>query len=495
MIETVNISQFEAAFNTDLGDQQNPLQTEDYTIFVSEDGGPFTAFLSNTPDTSGTFFGENGKTYAFYSVARDQTGNLEDVPSNADTSTTVQVPEPTEADLALTKSDAVDPVTAGNDVTYTVVVSNAGPDAAQNVVLTDTLPAGVTFASAAPDQGTCNELGGVVTYDLGAIPNGGSVNLIIVVTTTTEGALTNTASVASETTDPNAANNSASETTTVNPVSELMADLAVSKRDDPDPVAAGNSLTYTITVTNNGPDEAENVVVTDTLPSEVSNATTSGCSEDPGGVPTCSLGNIASGDSVEYTITVDVDADTSGTILNAARISSGTTDPHNANDSATEETMVEGICPDDVLISNYQILPRNDQFVEVANVGTDPIRLDACSLVTFNGITELSIGDATQALSGILNPGGITRVPFTRALPTSRGAIGLYNAPPPPDGTPFSTDNETTGMVYLNNNRVLGISHLTVPAHNAIYECIYGGTTTGGPFTRPFKTLDECLGE
>lgn len=60
-----------------------------YTIFVSENDSPFAVWLSNIPDTSGTFSGENGKTYAFYSVARDRTGNLEDTPSRADTTTQV----------------------------------------------------------------------------------------------------------------------------------------------------------------------------------------------------------------------------------------------------------------------------------------------------------------------------------------------------------------------------------------------------------------------
>jgi hypothetical protein len=50
---------------------------KDYTIFVSEDSAPFVVWLHNTPNTSATFSGENGKTYAFYSVARDQTGNIE----------------------------------------------------------------------------------------------------------------------------------------------------------------------------------------------------------------------------------------------------------------------------------------------------------------------------------------------------------------------------------------------------------------------------------
>jgi hypothetical protein len=53
---------------------------KDYTIFVSADGGSYTAWLSNTPTTSATFTGQRGKTYAFYSVARDNVGNIEAAP-------------------------------------------------------------------------------------------------------------------------------------------------------------------------------------------------------------------------------------------------------------------------------------------------------------------------------------------------------------------------------------------------------------------------------
>jgi uncharacterized repeat protein (TIGR01451 family) len=127
--------------------------------------------------------------------------------------TTVNQPE---ADLLITKTDSPDPVTVGDNVTYTVVVSNGGPDAAQNVVLTDTLPGGVTFVSATPDQGSCSESGGTVTCNLGNIASGASVNIVIVVTTTTDGTLTNTASVVSDTTDPSPGNNSTTESTTVN---------------------------------------------------------------------------------------------------------------------------------------------------------------------------------------------------------------------------------------------------------------------------------------
>ena len=59
------------------------------------------------------------------------------------------------ADLSLTKTDSPDPVSTGAPLTYSIRVSNAGPDAATNVVVTDNLPKGVGFVSAESTQGSC----------------------------------------------------------------------------------------------------------------------------------------------------------------------------------------------------------------------------------------------------------------------------------------------------------------------------------------------------
>jgi uncharacterized repeat protein (TIGR01451 family) len=120
-----------------------------------------------------------------------------------------------EADLALSQVDAPDPVLLGDPIRYILTVSNAGPDMAQNVVLTDNLPVGVSYVSATPNQGTCGIGSGVVTCNLGDLPNGGSLNVEIVVTSLTAGVKTNQASVAADTADPNRVNNGANEATSV----------------------------------------------------------------------------------------------------------------------------------------------------------------------------------------------------------------------------------------------------------------------------------------
>ena len=122
--------------------------------------------------------------------------------------------------------------------------------------------------------------------------------------------------------------------------SEVIADLSIAKSDDVDPIVAGGTLTYTVTVTNAGPSDAVNVVVTDTLPAGVTFVSTSGCTEDPSGVPTCSLGGIANGASANYTITVSVDATTVGTITNTASVTSDTSDDDATDNTTTEDTLV-----------------------------------------------------------------------------------------------------------------------------------------------------------
>ncbi len=78
------------------------------------------------------------------------------------------------------------------------------------------------------------------------------------------------------------------------------ADLSITVADDPDPVEPGAGLTYTVTVMNAGPDDAEGVSVATILPAAVALTASGNCAEDPAGAPTCTLGTIASGTQAEF---------------------------------------------------------------------------------------------------------------------------------------------------------------------------------------------------
>lgn len=120
-----------------------------------------------------------------------------------------------QADLQVTATDAPDPVTLGGTVTYTLTVRDAGPDDAAQVVLTDLLPVGATFVSAAASQGGCTRAAGTLTCALGTLAAGATATVEVVVRPDAAGALVNQASVAATEPDPSSLDNAASEATTV----------------------------------------------------------------------------------------------------------------------------------------------------------------------------------------------------------------------------------------------------------------------------------------
>ncbi|MGH3657664.1 MAG: hypothetical protein ACRDUA_13495, partial [Micromonosporaceae bacterium] len=309
------------------------------TVAAGEPASVFTLVVNVNANAS------SGSTITNLASVGSGTSDPNDANNTALASTSVN----TSADLSVTKTDSPDPVTAGNNLTYSMTASNAGPSDAQTVSLSDTVPANTTFVSlAAPGGWSCTTPAvgatGTVNCGVGTLAAGASAGFTLVVQVSANapdgGTLTNTVSATTMTTDPTPANNSDTETTAVN----TAADLAVTKTDSPDPVIAGNNLTYTITVANGGPSDALGVSLTDTVPAGnafVSATPSQGTCTGTTTV-TCTLGTIPAGGSATMTLVVNVNAGapSGSTITNTATATTTTTDPNSANDSATATTTV-----------------------------------------------------------------------------------------------------------------------------------------------------------
>jgi uncharacterized repeat protein (TIGR01451 family)/LPXTG-motif cell wall-anchored protein len=245
------------------------------------------------------------------------------------------------ADLSLAKTGPGS-VVAGGGVSYQVTVTNAGPSDADNLVVTDGLPAGVTFVSAGGTGWSCSNTGNVsVTCTRPGLAAGvAAPDITVVVTVPAQAAsLSNTASVASTTADPDPSNNSDTADTSVT----ASADLVMAKLGPPTVTAAG-SVTYTLTVTNNGPSDADNLSVADTLPAGVTFVSVTGggwtCSNTGNVSVACTRLALAAGSSAPV-ITVVVTAPAqAGSLTNTASVGSTTTDPDPSNNLSSVTTGV-----------------------------------------------------------------------------------------------------------------------------------------------------------
>jgi uncharacterized repeat protein (TIGR01451 family) len=258
--------------------------------------------------------------------------------SNNDASVTVTVPGPA-ADLALTLVANPHPVLVGQVLTYTLNVSNSGPSDATGVELSDVLPAGVTLVSVLPSQGTCAGIT-TISCSLGTVAVGGDASVVIQVLPDQAGNITDTASVTGSLSDPDLTNNNASVTVIVYTGLEPRADLAITKRATAVQVSVGATFTYELTINNGGPDDATGVVVTDRLPAGLTLLSVTSTQGDCGGTDTitCDLGALANGASAMVTITVQ--ADSTGQLVNEASVTAETADLDDSNNHDTATVTV-----------------------------------------------------------------------------------------------------------------------------------------------------------
>ncbi|WP_225409013.1 Ig-like domain-containing protein [Stigmatella hybrida] len=336
------------------------------------------------------------------------------------------------SDLAITVTDGQTTVEQGQPLTYTITVTNNGPNAVSGAGVTDAFPAALTGVSwtCAP-AASCSAPSGTGNLEdvLLSLPSGGSAVFTVTgtVSPTATGTLTNTATVASPASnvDPVPANNSATDTTTI--VAASTADLQVSIGDSPDPVVVGGALTYTVNVTNNGPSTASTVTATVNLPpgAVFVGATGTGwtCNQ-AGGVVTCTRPSLGTGEAAPP-ITVNVTAPTTpGSITATSTVSTSTTDPVAGNNSASQSTTVVAANRPPVANDDTVSVGANSgaTVVNVLGNDTDP---DTGDTLTVTAVTQSANGGTVTLVGGVVSytpaPGFTGTDTFTYTISDGKG--------------------------------------------------------------------------
>lgn len=240
------------------------------------------------------------------------------------------------ADVAITKSGPAWGA-AGHPMQYTLSVINNGPATSDNVIVSDPLPAGLTLVSATPNLGTCTEPSpNVIECALGDMDVGDTAQIVVVATpgdSVVGTTVVNTATVATDTPDGNAGNNTSTVPTPIeNNAYPTSSNVALTKTVSDASPRVGDLISYTLVATNQGPDTARAATIVDTLPSGLIYSSWSGDGQCTFASPTlsCQLGDIPNGQS--RTIVVQAYVAKTGPVVNGAV--AGAANDRNAGDNS-----------------------------------------------------------------------------------------------------------------------------------------------------------------
>jgi uncharacterized repeat protein (TIGR01451 family) len=417
-------------------------------------------------------------------------------------SASVTVPIP-QADLGVQK---VGPSSAApdTDVSYAITVNNSGPDAGDSVSLTDTLPGTMTFGSIIQNSGpafTCGNAGPAVTCSILSLAAGATATFTLVghipPATPSGTNFTNVAHISTTTTDPNPDNNSSQTVLTV-----VTSDLAVTKTGPPTAIA-GNTISWTITASNNGPDDQPAASLDDSLPagttflSLTQNTGPSAVCSDPGagnsGSINCSFPTLPSGTNAQFTLTATINPGFTGSLSNTATVSGTNADPVPGNNSATAVTTVSGSADLSVNKSGpatgnagtnitYTITLTNNGPSNAANVAlTDTVPANT-TFVSASQTTGPTFSCTTPAPggTGLINCTiaslALTSATFSITVHVSPGAVGAVIS-----NTANATSTTTDSTPGNNSSTVLTTA--TASADVSIVKTAPAAAATGSNLT------------
>jgi uncharacterized repeat protein (TIGR01451 family) len=408
----------------------------------------------------------------------------------ADNATTITtgVSSSGQADVSVTNVGAPATVMAGNNITYAQAVTNNGPAAAASLTFTDVVPTNATFVSlAAPAGWSCTTpavgSAGTATCTAASLSASATANFSLTVkvnpSTASGAVISDVASVSSTTSDPNASNNSATTSTGVG----TQADLAVTSAG-PATALANTNFVYTQTLANNGPSSASTVVWTETIPANTTfqslTVPTGWSCSTPAiggtGTITCSIANFTPG-TVSFPLTVHVNTGVaSGTgINNSVSVTSATTDPALANNTASDTVVITTATQADISVTtvgspnSVQAGANLTYTQQVTNNGpaaasaTTTFSETVPANTTFQSLT-VPTGWTCGTVPAV---GGTGNISCTAATFAS-GAISNFSlvvqvSPQAPPGTTISNNANVamTGDPYTANNSATAMNPVT----------------------------------
>lgn len=236
------------------------------------------------------------------------------------------------ADLRVGLSDSEDPVMAGQELTYTLVVSNSGPSDALGIIVTNTLPSGTSFLRGTPRQGdSLNPL----TWQVDLPVNMTKMITVVVNVNIGQGTICDKAGIAS-----------AIDTSPDNIVEECtgitsMANLAISKIVEPITATSGAYLTYTLTITNLGPSMATDTLVIDRLPSGVQFINADPPATQNSNTVTWTVPTLNRDQSKEFKLVVRVTTSNEDRVRNEAEVHSAIQDSDLGNNKTVLYTTID----------------------------------------------------------------------------------------------------------------------------------------------------------
>ncbi len=366
-----------------------------------------------------------------------------------------------QADLAVTKTVDQPTPNVNDSINYTINLLNNGPDEAVNVTLSDLLSSWLNFVSAIPSVGSYFSNTGL--WNVGNLLNGVGATLQINALVSGDAAgqtIINTATGNSDTADPNSANNVGTVSLNVQtPEPPKQADLAVTKTADDNTPDENQNITFTISVRNNGPDNATAITLSDLLPvglTFISDNPSQGAYVSNTGV--WSVGDLSSGASVSLEIVAKVNVGTGGsTIINAATVSGQEADSNTGNNVASASVTIN------------QPAPTSATLLVIKNVIND------------NGGTATSSDFTINVNGSNPAPASFAGSELGTNVTLAAGAYSVGETPVAGYASSLSVD--CSGTIALGENKTCTVTNDDIQAKLTVNKTVSGGTALVGDFT------------